>query len=61
MDWGTNGVLAVSLASSLYLLMENGESINLMNLPTEAEYLSSVSWMPGSQFIAVGVSDSTVN
>ena len=47
-DWSQNGSLAVSLASSLYLLVENGDSINLINLNNEADYISSVSWMPHS-------------
>lgn len=47
-DWGKNDILTVGLASSLYLLVENGESTNLINLSNEAEYISSVSWMPHS-------------
>ena len=60
MDWGQNESLAVCLASSLYLLIENGDSINLIILENDSEYISSVSWMPNSQFLAIGVSDSTV-
>jgi hypothetical protein len=42
----------------LYLLDEKNEATNLMN--SDQGYISSVSWMPGSHVIAVGMSDSNV-
>ena len=42
----------------MYLLDEKNEATNLMN--SDQGYISSVSWMPGSHVIAVGMSDSNV-
>ncbi len=32
LDWVDNGIISISLGSSLYLLLNNGETLNLMNL-----------------------------
>jgi cell division cycle protein 20 (cofactor of APC complex) len=59
-EWGENGIISVSLGSNLYLLLQNGETQNLMNLENDQEYISSVSWMGKTNCLAVGLSDSLV-
>lgn len=56
LDWGSHGILAVSLANSVYLLKPQGDIVQLMTI-SESSYISSVNWMPNSDILAIGNSE----
>lgn len=62
MDWGSNGLLAVSLNQSVYLWnCHSGEISNLLTTECPNNYICSVSWMnQGGNCLAVGFADDTV-
>ncbi|TRZ00791.1 hypothetical protein DNTS_017262 [Danionella cerebrum] len=58
MDWGKQNQLAVALANQVYLWgVETGDIVLLKTMSDEAEYISSVSWSKGGDFLAIGSSD----
>lgn len=63
MDWGDNGILAVSLNQSVYLWNSYTQDIQLLlSTSTEGNYISSVSWMNKSHAncLAVGFANNTI-
>ena len=60
LDWGQNGILAVSLANSVYLLLPNGQAVPLMALPNSSDYVGSVKWLEQTNILAIGTSDAQV-
>jgi len=57
LDWSSSNLLAVCLGPRLYLWnASNGEIHQLMEMDNEAEYVSSVAWLPDASHIAVGTS-----
>ena len=61
LDWGHNNILAVALGSSVYLwnAAEGGVS-QLVQLPDEDNYVSSVSWAETGKYLAIGVSNGDI-
>lgn len=62
MDWGENGLLAVSLAQSVYLWnYQSGEISNLITTDASSNYVCSVNWMnQGGNCLAVGFADNSL-
>lgn len=57
LDWSSTNFLAVCLGPRLYLWnASNGEIHQLLEMDSEAEYVSSVAWLPDAGHIAVGTS-----
>jgi len=57
LDWSSTNLLAVCLGPRLYLWNAlNGEIHQLLEMDNEAEYVSSVAWLPDASHIAVGTS-----
>jgi len=57
LDWSSSNLLAVCLGPRLYLWnASNGEIHQLLEMDNEAEYVSSVAWLPDASHIAVGTS-----
>jgi len=57
LDWSSTNLLAVCLGPRLYLWNAlNGEIYQLLEMDNEAEYVSSVAWLPDASHIAVGTS-----
>jgi len=57
LDWSSTNFLAVCLGPRLYLWnAANGEIHQLLEMDNEAEYVSSVAWLPDASHIAVGTS-----
>ncbi|KAG8178686.1 hypothetical protein JTE90_011613 [Oedothorax gibbosus] len=60
-DWSSTNILAVALHGTLYLWNgSTGEISQLLDLPTMDEYISSVSWLPEGNILAVGTSTAEV-
>eukprot|EP00736_Rhodelphis_marinus_P005704 Rmarinus@m.8558 len=54
LSWGVHNTLAVALGSAVYLWnATSGDTVHLMSL-SEDDIVSSVSWSPDGQFLAVG-------
>ncbi len=55
LDWSSQNTLAVALDRVVYLWdATNSEITELMELPEEGDYITSVSWMADGNVIAVG-------
>ena len=60
LDWGSNNVLAVALGQVVYLWNATTGSIEeLMELEGD-DYVCSVSWLQGGNFLSIGTNSSTV-
>ncbi|KAG8231860.1 hypothetical protein J437_LFUL011765 [Ladona fulva] len=60
-DWSANNLLAVALEAGLFLWNAGtGEVKQLLQLESQGEYVSSVSWLQEGTHLAVGVSNGTV-
>uniref|UniRef100_UPI00358EFD3D cell division cycle protein 20 homolog isoform X2 n=1 Tax=Myxine glutinosa TaxID=7769 RepID=UPI00358EFD3D len=60
-DWGDSNRLAVALAQSVYVWYSATMSVNMIcQLPTENDYCSSVAWMRGSNYLALGTKTAEV-
>lgn len=61
LDWSSQNVLAVALHNSVYLWdASKGDTIFLMTLDREDDYICSVSWSKDGRYLAVGTSDCKV-
>jgi len=62
MDWGENGLLAVSLNQSVYLWnCFSGEISNLLTTEAANNYICSVNWMnQGGNCLAIGFADNSL-
>ncbi|KAF8365104.1 hypothetical protein HHK36_032890 [Tetracentron sinense] len=61
LDWGKTNVLAIALESSVYLYdASDGSTSELGNFYDEDGPVTSVSWAPDGQHIAVGLNNSNV-
>jgi cell division cycle protein 20 (cofactor of APC complex) len=57
LDWSSTNFLAVCLGPRLYLWnASNGDIHQLLEMDNEAEYVSSVAWLPDGNHLAVGTS-----
>lgn len=61
LDWSSTNLLAVCLGSRLYIWnAASGEIQQLLEMDVESDYVSSVSWLPDGNHLAVGTSTSDV-
>lgn len=61
LDWGKNNILAIGLGSSVFLWNAKDGSVNqLMDLDSESDYVSSVSWAGNGKYLAVGSTDAAI-
>ncbi|XP_035229733.1 cell division cycle protein 20 homolog isoform X2 [Stegodyphus dumicola] len=61
MDWSSLNILAVALCNSLYLWnASTGETKQLLDMPDQEDYISSVSWLTEGNILAVGTSNAEV-
>jgi cell division cycle protein 20 (cofactor of APC complex) len=61
LDWGASNVLAVCLGQSVYLWNAGNSEIKQLLSTTEADsYVSSVNWSQCSNYLAVGLSNHTI-
>ena len=62
MDWGENGLLAVSLNQSVYLWnCFSGDISNLLTTEAPGNYICSVNWMnQGGNCLAIGMADNSL-
>lgn len=61
LDWGCNNIVAVALGSTLFLWnAENANIQQLMQTNGEDDYLTSVSWAPDGNHIAIGLNNTEV-
>ena len=57
LDWGSTNVLAVALGQTLYLWnATTGDIDELMTMPGEEDYITSVSWIKQANILGVGTS-----
>ncbi|RWR86309.1 WD40 repeat [Cinnamomum micranthum f. kanehirae] len=62
LDWSTRNILAIALKNTVYLWnASNGSSSELLTVDEENGPVTSVSWAPGGQHIAVGLNSSVVD
>uniref|UniRef100_UPI00358DE2B2 cell division cycle protein 20 homolog n=1 Tax=Myxine glutinosa TaxID=7769 RepID=UPI00358DE2B2 len=60
-DWGDGNRLAVALAQSVYVWYSATKAVNMLcQLPTENDYFSSVAWLRGSDYLALGTKTAEV-
>lgn len=60
-DWGSNNVLAVALAETVFLWnAANGSIEQLCETTAADDCITSVSWLPDGNFLAVGTNNSEV-
>uniref|UniRef100_A0A8C4NCX2 Cell division cycle 20 homolog n=1 Tax=Eptatretus burgeri TaxID=7764 RepID=A0A8C4NCX2_EPTBU len=60
-DWGDNNRLAVALAQTVYVWYSATMSVNMIcQMPAENDYCSSVAWMKGSNYLALGTKTADV-
>nr|PNR59682.1 hypothetical protein PHYPA_002474 [Physcomitrium patens] len=60
LDWSSNNVLAIALGMTVYLWDATTSSIEELMTVDEEGPITSVSWAPDGQYIAVGLNNSTV-
>ncbi|KAK6263678.1 hypothetical protein SCA6_019112 [Theobroma cacao] len=61
LDWGCNNVLAIALNDIVYLWdASNGSTSELVTINSEDGPITSVSWAPDGQLIAIGLNNSHV-
>ena len=60
-DWGRNNCLAIGLGGSVFLWNAGDGSVQqLLELSSETDYISAVSWAGNGKYLAVGTSDATI-
>lgn len=61
LDWGSNNILAIALGSTVYLWdASNSSTSELVTVADEDGPVTSISWAPDGQHIAVGLNNSCV-
>ncbi|XP_057971705.1 cell division cycle 20.2, cofactor of APC complex-like [Malania oleifera] len=61
LDWGSDNILAIALGNTVYLWNgSNGSTDELVTLDEEDGPVTSVSWAPDGQHIAIGMNNSEV-
>jgi cell division cycle protein 20 (cofactor of APC complex) len=60
LDWSSNNVLAVALGMTVYLWDATSSSIEELMTADEEGPITSVSWAPDGQYLAVGLNNATV-
>lgn len=61
LDWSSSNILAIALGGTVYLWDATTSSIEeLMTVDEEDGPVTSVSWAPDGQYLAVGLNNSTV-
>jgi cell division cycle protein 20 (cofactor of APC complex) len=61
LDWGSRNVLAIALGNTVYLWdASNGSTSELVSIDEEDGPVTSVSWAPDGQHIAIGLNNSEV-
>jgi len=61
LDWGANDVVAIALSQTVYLWnASNGSITELVTFNNEEGPVTSVSWAPDGQSIAIGLQNSHV-
>lgn len=61
LDWSSRNVMAIALENTVYLWdASNGSSSELLNVDEDNGPVTSISWAPGGQHIAVGLNSSIV-
>lgn len=61
LDWGSNNILAIALGSTVYLWdASNSSTSELVTVSDEDGPVTSISWAPDGQHIAVGLNNSCV-
>lgn len=60
MDWSSSNVLAIALGMTVYLWDATTSSIEELVTVDEEGPITSVSWAPDGQYLAVGLNNSTV-
>lgn len=60
-DWSSTNILAVALFGTLYLWnASTGDIQQLLDMPNQEDYISSVSWLTEGNILAVGTSSAEV-
>lgn len=60
-DWSSQNILAVALFGTLYLWnASSGDIQQLLDMPSQDDYISSVSWLTEGNILAVGTSSAEV-
>ena len=60
-DWGRNNCLAIGLGGSVFLWNASDGSVQqLLELSSETDYISAVSWAGNGKYLAVGTSDAAI-
>ncbi|GIY65471.1 cell division cycle protein 20 homolog [Caerostris extrusa] len=60
-DWSSSNILAVALHETLYLWNgSTGDITQLMEMPSQSDYIASVSWLREGNILAVGTSTAEV-
>ncbi|XP_054707821.1 cell division cycle protein 20 homolog [Uloborus diversus] len=60
-DWSSLNILAVALCGTVFLWnASSGEIQQLLDMPSQDEYVSSVSWLPEGNILAIGTSSAEV-
>lgn len=61
LDWGTSNVLSIALGNTVYLWnASDGSTTELVTIDEDVGPVTSVSWAPDGQHIAVGLNNSHV-
>ncbi|KAM1036771.1 hypothetical protein ACFX2I_031597 [Malus domestica] len=61
LDWSSNNVLAIALGNTVYLWSASDASVEeLVTVDDEAGPVTSISWAPDGQHVAVGLNNSNV-
>lgn len=61
LDWSSNNVLAIALGNTVYLWSASDASVEeLVTVDDEAGPITSISWAPDGQHVAVGLNNSNV-
>jgi cell division cycle protein 20 (cofactor of APC complex) len=60
-DWGKSNQLAVGLGSAVYVWdATNGQTVQLLEMECQSDYVAAVSWCQNGHYLAVGSSQNTV-
>lgn len=60
MDWGNNGVIAIFLRNTVYVLPEDFMPLEIYQTESPQNYISSVKWMQQTNLLAIGMNSSNV-